>query len=153
VTLARHLEKSGYFAEATTMHTCALRAARQAGDRAAEAEMLISLGVIDWRQGRYPQATRHQRQALALCRQTGDGTVKAYILVCLGDVDQRQGRYPQATRHYQQALALFRQTGARADEACALASCFLLARSRPAAGIRRPSVIARAPRRLRRHRP
>ena len=122
VTLARHLEKSGYFPEATTMHTCALRAARQDGDRAAEAEMLISLGIIDWRQGRYPQATRHQRQALALCRRSGDPTGEVRALGNLGLIEAQQGRYPQATRHHRQALALSRQTGDQAREAHVLAN-------------------------------
>ena len=122
VTLARHLEKSGYFPEATTMHTCALRAARQAGDRAAEAELMISLGIIDWRQGRYPQATRQQRQALALCRRSGDPTGEVRALGNLGLIEAQQGRYPQATRHQRQALALCRQSGDRAREAHVLAS-------------------------------
>jgi tetratricopeptide (TPR) repeat protein len=121
VILARHLEKGGYFPEATTMHTCAFRAARQAGDRAAEIEMLISLGIIDWRQSRYPQATRHLRQALALSRQICDSTGEVRALGNLGLIEVQQGRYPQATRHQRQALALCRQIGDKAREAHVLA--------------------------------
>jgi tetratricopeptide (TPR) repeat protein len=119
-TLYRYLDVGGQCPEAVTIHTCARRAARDSGDRAAEATALTSLGAVDWRQGRYQQAAGHLQQALALFRETGDRSGEARVLANLGLVDQQQGRYQQAADHDRQALALFRQTGDRADEATAL---------------------------------
>jgi tetratricopeptide (TPR) repeat protein len=122
MTLARHLEKGGSLAEATTVHTCALRAARQAGDREAEASILSRLGIIGWRQARYPEAIGYQQQALALCREIADSTGEVRALGNLGLILAQQGRYRQATRHQRQALALCRQIGDRTREAHVLAS-------------------------------
>ena len=118
--LYRYLEAGGHYAEAITIHGRAQTAAQHAGDSAAEATALISLGLVDVRQGRYPQAAGHLQQALTLFRQAGDQGGAARALTSAGNVDARQGRYPQAAGHLNQALALFRQTGDRTGEAYAL---------------------------------
>jgi DNA-binding SARP family transcriptional activator/tetratricopeptide (TPR) repeat protein/DNA-binding XRE family transcriptional regulator len=120
VTLFRYLDTGGHYLEASAVHSCARRAARDTGDRAAEVTALNNLGIVDWRQGRYQQASDHYRQALALCRQTGDRTGAARALRNLGMVDDRQGRFRQATGHYRQALPLCRETGDRPGEAAVL---------------------------------
>ena len=55
-TLFRHLDVGGYYPESVTIHSCARRAACEAGDRAAEAGALASLGLVYVWQGRYQQA-------------------------------------------------------------------------------------------------
>jgi hypothetical protein len=55
-TLFRYLDSGGHYPEAITIHSQARLAARHMGDPAAEAGALISLGVLDQRQGRHPQA-------------------------------------------------------------------------------------------------
>ena len=82
--LYRYLEAGGHYPEAVTIHGHARRAAHQAGDSAAEATALTSLGLVDVRQGRYQQATGHLQQALALFRETGDRTGDANALTSLG---------------------------------------------------------------------
>jgi tetratricopeptide (TPR) repeat protein len=118
--LYRYLEAGGHYADAVTIHGHAQTAAQHAGDSAAEATTLISLGLVDVRQGRYPQAAGQFQQALAFFRQTGDQRGAARALTNAGNLDARQGRYPQAADYLQQALALFRQTGDRTGEAYAL---------------------------------
>jgi DNA-binding SARP family transcriptional activator/tetratricopeptide (TPR) repeat protein len=121
-TLFRYLETGGYYPDAITIHTCARRAAREVGDRAAEAIALHYLGAVDARQGRYQQATELFQQALALFRDTGHLAGEARALVSLGRIDLEQGSYQRAATQFQQGLALLRQTDDRAGEAQALVS-------------------------------
>src|SRR6266567_2030852 len=71
-TLFRYLDSGGHNPEAIIIHSQARLAARHMGERAAEAEALTSLAVLDLRQGRHPQAAAHLQQGLALFRETGD---------------------------------------------------------------------------------
>jgi DNA-binding SARP family transcriptional activator/Tfp pilus assembly protein PilF len=119
-TLFRYLDAGGRFPEAITIHSHARRAARDTGDRAAEATALTNLSAIDAHQGRYQQAASHLRPALALFREAGDRAGAARTLGNLGIVDFQQGRYEQATGDFQQSLVLFRETGDKTGEARAL---------------------------------
>lgn len=121
-TLFRYLDTEGYYPEAITIHSHARRAAREIGDRAAEAGALNSLGVVDLRQGRYAQATTHFEQALALYRECGDRMGEARALSNLGFVDFLQGSGQRAAGYLRQALAMFREIGDRPGEARTLAS-------------------------------
>ena len=117
---------AGYYTEAVAVHTHACRAARQAGDRAAEAYALKNLGLIDVRLGRYPRAAGYLKRALALFRETGDRLGEGLALINLATGDCRRGRYPQAAARGQRALALFREIGDRLGEAHALNSIGLV---------------------------
>jgi DNA-binding SARP family transcriptional activator/tetratricopeptide (TPR) repeat protein len=126
VILFRYLDIGSHFAEAAAVQSYALRAARQAGDHAAEATALTSLGAVDMRQGRYQQATRRYEQAVTIFRKTSDRTGEAHAIGNLGAIAHQQGHYQQATGHLQQALALCRQTGDRSGEAQALSHLGLI---------------------------
>jgi DNA-binding SARP family transcriptional activator len=119
-TLFRYLDVGGHYPERVAIHTCARRAARRTGDRAAEARALTQLGIVDSLQGRCEQATGQFQQALALYRDSGDEFGEARVLSNLGVVCRRQGRYQEATDYYRQARALFCETGHRQSEARAL---------------------------------
>jgi DNA-binding SARP family transcriptional activator/Tfp pilus assembly protein PilF len=119
-TLFRYLDVGGHFADAVTIHGHARSAASQTGDRAAEAEALTSLSVLDTHQGRYQQAAGHLQQSVTLHREAGNLTGQARALCNLGIADLRLGRHQLATGHLQQSLALFHQTGDRTGEANAL---------------------------------
>ncbi|HMH92665.1 MAG TPA: tetratricopeptide repeat protein, partial [Streptosporangiaceae bacterium] len=119
-TVHRYLDTGGHYPDAVTIHGHARRAARQAGDRAAEATALNSLGVAAWRQGRHQQAVGLYQQALTLYRAVGDQTGEARALANLGIIDWQQGRYQQAADHHEQALALYRAAGDRVGETRAL---------------------------------
>ena len=119
-TLFRYLDAGGHFPEAVIIHSHARRAARDTGDRTAEAAALTNLSATDAHQGRYQEAASHLRPSLALFRETGDRTGEARTLGNLGIVDFQQGRYEQATGDFQRSLVLFRETGDKAGEARAL---------------------------------
>jgi DNA-binding SARP family transcriptional activator/tetratricopeptide (TPR) repeat protein len=117
--LWRYIETGGHYTDAVTVHTGAVRAARQAGDRAAEAYALNALGIVE-RRGRTRQAVGYLQQALALFSGIGDRFGAACALTNLGSCDWRQGRYAEAASHRRQALALYREVGDRLGEARAL---------------------------------
>jgi DNA-binding SARP family transcriptional activator/tetratricopeptide (TPR) repeat protein len=120
ITLAgivyRYLDVGGHYADAQTVHTAALDAARQAGDLAAQADALRNLGIVHNCQDDYLQAADRLRSALDLYRLIGDRPGQVQTLDDLGIVDARQGRFEQATSYYQQALALSREIGDRFGE-------------------------------------
>jgi tetratricopeptide (TPR) repeat protein/DNA-binding XRE family transcriptional regulator len=126
-TVSRHLDAAGHYAQATIVHTCARRAAQQAGDRSGEAHALLGLAIIDLRQGRYRQAADGLRQAESLFRDTGELDALSRTLHNLGIIDLQEGRYPEAARHHEQALALSQQIGDRAGEARTLGNLVLIA--------------------------
>ena len=120
LTLLRYLESGGHYPEAVAMHEHALRAAEQAGDVLAQAQLLTNVAVMDVQQGRYEQADGLLRRAVELARECGDHAAQARALGNLGHVDQWQGRYDEAAERLQEALALCRLTGDHAAEARAL---------------------------------
>ncbi len=121
-TVFRYLDTAGCFAEAVTIHAAARRAALSTGDRAAESDALIGLGLVDGHQGRHQQATRNFEQALAACRQTGDQAGQARALNYLGLVHRQRGRHQQAISNFEQAAALFRAADEPTGEAYALSN-------------------------------
>ena len=124
-TLNRYLQ-GGYTAEAITIHTHALHAARSSGDRDAQAEALSHLGITYKVQGRQQQAADWLNQALVLFREIGDRLGEARTLGNLGNIEERQGRYQKAADCYQQVLVLFREAGDRLSEARSLGNLALV---------------------------
>jgi NB-ARC domain-containing protein len=90
-TLFRYLD-GGHSADALTVHGHALRAARQAGDPAAQADALTNLGIAHGQRGDGMLAVRQLRQALRLFRAAGDLAGQARSLDNLGTVEERQSR-------------------------------------------------------------
>ena len=119
-TLSRYLVTGGHNTDAVAIHGHALRAARLARDRGAEANALIDLGEVRWRLGHSSQEAARYEQALAVLRETGDRPGEARAHGNLALLAWRQGRYTQAADHYEQAMAIFRDAGERAGEARAL---------------------------------
>jgi DNA-binding SARP family transcriptional activator/tetratricopeptide (TPR) repeat protein len=115
-TLFRFLD-SGYFNDALVLHTSARQAARECGDRSAEARALDHLGLAHRRSGRFHQAAEHHEEALTRYRQLGDRGGEARALSQLGIVSWRLGRYQQSQQQHQAALDLYRQIGDRLGEA------------------------------------
>jgi tetratricopeptide (TPR) repeat protein len=104
----------------------ALGAARDCGDRAAQARMLTTLGVIYGRQGHYAQAASHHQEAITLARDTGDQLTQVWALGNLALIHDQQGRYPAAARCNRQAIALYRELGDVTGEAIALTNLGLV---------------------------
>jgi DNA-binding SARP family transcriptional activator/Flp pilus assembly protein TadD len=121
-TLSRYLGIGSHFAVATTIHSHAVSAARQLGDRAAEATALVALGGIPMNQERFEEAAAYLRPALALAREAGDKAAEVRALGNLANIDLVQGRYQEAASHFARALVLGRETGNEVDQVRALVS-------------------------------
>ncbi|MFE7766837.1 tetratricopeptide repeat protein [Streptomyces sp. NPDC057438] len=116
-TLHRHYERSGHYADALTVHTHALRAARSAGDARGEADVLVCLGAVHRRLGDYDSALRHHDTALVLCRRVGYRTGEARHLTNVGVLHELRGQYREAAEHHERAVGLFRAEGDAHGEA------------------------------------
>jgi DNA-binding SARP family transcriptional activator/tetratricopeptide (TPR) repeat protein len=115
--LFRYLNAGGFFTDALVIHNAAARAAIDAGDRAAEAAAVTSIGTVYMTLGPYPKAEQHYQRALGLSRQAGDHPGELRALQNLSHLYLRMGALPQATASCQQALRLSRATGDRIREA------------------------------------
>lgn len=98
----------------------ALSSAREAGDLAAQARALRSLGAVKSQCGLDGEADRHLLAALDLCRRTGDLTSQAYVHVKFAFLADQRGRPAVALGHAQEALRLYRGAGHRRGIASAL---------------------------------
>ncbi|WP_158853495.1 AfsR/SARP family transcriptional regulator [Saccharothrix deserti] len=118
-TLYRYLE-GGHYADASTIHECALRAAQRAGEDSMLAAALTNLGALRRLLGDYDQAAEHLHEAIELHRRTGDHYGAARALSNLGIVQERLGEYEEAASLHLEALALHQRLGSRYGEAAAL---------------------------------
>jgi tetratricopeptide (TPR) repeat protein/transcriptional regulator with XRE-family HTH domain len=105
------LDVHGHWDQSAALHHSALVAARQAGDRLAEADALSELGALQRETGSYPAAAATLARALALYRDIGDQPGQASTLNELGFLRVLTGDYPAAAACHQQALELVRGLG------------------------------------------
>ncbi|MGF1430411.1 ATP-binding protein [Kitasatospora sp. LaBMicrA B282] len=91
----------------------ALAAARRSGDRAAEAELLESLGMAHTQCHQPDAAAEQYRAALALRREVGDRLGEALTLNGIGLLELRRHRPQAAASAFEQGLALVRRLGDR----------------------------------------
>lgn len=148
-TLFRYLDSGGHYPEATILHNQAALAARQTGDRAAEAEAFINLGALALAQGPQPQAATYLQQGLALFREAGDRSGEARALGNVGLLNVQLGHHEEAVDYLQQALALCHDLGDQPGEARVLVGLatidFRLGRSEQATThLRRTLTLFRA---------
>jgi tetratricopeptide (TPR) repeat protein len=115
--LFRYLEIGGHHPEIVAVNNHACRAAREVGDRSAEAAALNDLTIVDLQQGRYERAGGQLERALALYREVGDQAGEARALGNLGNLRYQQGRYQEAIGYQQQSLKLRRDRHDQAGEA------------------------------------
>jgi class 3 adenylate cyclase/tetratricopeptide (TPR) repeat protein len=118
------LATHGHWDQAVILHQTALTAARQAANRAGEADALLELGSLAGRgAGDCAAAAASLTQAAALYGSLEDQQGQACTLNLLGWVQVLTGDYPAAIASHQRALALARGCGAPLVEADAL--CFM----------------------------
>src|SRR5215468_7770882 len=89
-------------------HEVALRAARLAGDRYAEASLLRGLGDLRRCQGRLPEAVAHFTRSNAIFRELEDVPGEADSLTGLARTYRRQGLLAEAAACFERALELSR---------------------------------------------
>jgi DNA-binding SARP family transcriptional activator/tetratricopeptide (TPR) repeat protein len=118
--LWRYLDVGAHHRDAAALHTHALRAAQETGDRVVHAESLVNLGIGHGRNGRVDEAIESFRLALALARQAGDRVVERRAINNLGVTYWHRGDYDESLDLLGQGLALAREIGDRSGEANAL---------------------------------
>jgi tetratricopeptide (TPR) repeat protein/transcriptional regulator with XRE-family HTH domain len=114
------LRAHAHWDQSAALHQTALTAARHAGLRSAQADILDELGNLSLQAGDYPAATASYEQALALYDGSGDRSGQAHALIHLGLAQDLTGNHTAAVGSHQQALALFRDLGDRSGQAFAL---------------------------------
>uniref|UniRef100_A0AAU2A1B7 Tetratricopeptide repeat protein n=1 Tax=Streptomyces sp. NBC_00093 TaxID=2975649 RepID=A0AAU2A1B7_9ACTN len=92
-------------------HDTALKAARQAGNRRAEAVLLNGLGQLRYEQDRFADANHHYREALVRFRRLGDVTGQSTALSGIAVASREQGHFAEAMACLEQALPGFEQGG------------------------------------------
>ncbi|NIY66094.1 ATP-binding protein [Streptomyces malaysiensis] len=100
------------FEEWLAMSRIGLRAARRLGDRAAEAELLESLGMACTQSHRLSEGAEYHQGALAARRETGDRLGEALSLNDIGLIHLRGRRLEAAKDQFEQAAARFQELGA-----------------------------------------
>jgi tetratricopeptide (TPR) repeat protein len=122
-TIYRFLDNGGHFADGVTLHTLAGDAARDAGDRMAEARALLQRGTVHDRVGRYEEAIADTSAAIRLYGRMQARLEQARALGNRAGTSSRMGDLQQTIADNELALALFREVGGQAlDEARALAN-------------------------------
>ncbi len=114
------LRAYGYWDQDAALHQTTLVVARQAGDRAGQADALTQLGILHGVAGDYLAAAACHRQAMAIYRDIGDRLGQARALNYLGEVQSLTADYPAAAASETEALALARDVGDQAVQADAL---------------------------------
>jgi tetratricopeptide (TPR) repeat protein/transcriptional regulator with XRE-family HTH domain len=99
--LYRYLYDHGRGAEASTLHTQALAAARAVGDGSGEADALMLLGKVQfWFHSRLQQAGELLEHAVATARVAGHRAGEVKAMTSLGEVRRLQGAYERAAEHF-----------------------------------------------------
>jgi len=124
--MSAFLGARGHWDQSAALHHSALAAARQAGDRASEADALGELGALQRETGDYPASGAALARALALYRDVGDQPGQAYVLSELGFLRVLTGDYPAAAASYRQARALACSAGDRHGQAWTLSGLALM---------------------------
>jgi tetratricopeptide (TPR) repeat protein len=120
------LSARGFLDRSAALHTTALTAARQAGDRFGEAGAIAEIGVLQQGTGDYKAAAVSLIQAATIFGDLGDMPGEAYALNQLGFVHVVTGDYPAAATTHRQAVALARAASDPLAEAIALVNLGLL---------------------------
>jgi tetratricopeptide (TPR) repeat protein/DNA-binding XRE family transcriptional regulator len=114
------LRNQGHWGQALALHNIALEAARNDGDRHAEADVLIDLGAMQTILDDYLAAIASLSRALDLYRSLGNLLGEANALTDLGIAQRLTGDYAAAATSLSRALELHRNLDDPLGEARAL---------------------------------
>jgi len=114
------LQLGGYWDQDLALLQSAVAAARQAGDRPSQGQLLLLLGLATWMTDDFAGATAAFRQALALYGDLGDPAGQGDAIIGIAFVCLLADDYPPAIAYNRQALELFRGLGHRRGQANAL---------------------------------
>ena len=100
----------------------ALRVAERIGDVEKQAELLNTMGIIEWGRLEYAKALENYQRALGIFETLGDIVHAGLMLNSIGVTLHKLGRSDEAAANLRQALQLHRQSGQRLLEGHALAA-------------------------------
>lgn len=124
--IARYLwgffEARRLWADWIACYELALPCARRAGDRLAEARILVGLGACRHDLRDYAEAVSHYRRALSLMREIGFRSGEAGVLTNLGNSYRRLGEVQESIACQEQSLEIFRESGDRPGTGIAVAN-------------------------------
>jgi DNA-binding SARP family transcriptional activator/tetratricopeptide (TPR) repeat protein len=110
-TLFRYLMVGSHLPEAHTIYLHVLQAARLAGDLAAEADALTSLGGTEMMRGHFRDAGGHYRAALECYQRCGHREGEARVLRNLGMTEYQLHNCRSAVGYHRQAIAAYSDVG------------------------------------------
>ena len=113
LSLLNFLEVRQHLADWENVTTPALQAATGAGDRHAEASLLVMLGKLRCQQGRFGDALACHDRCLPLAQELGDRRLQAETLRIATQVHRLQGRLEEALAHARQSRHLLHLVGDR----------------------------------------
>jgi tetratricopeptide (TPR) repeat protein/transcriptional regulator with XRE-family HTH domain len=116
------LQLRGYWDQDHALLQTAMAAARQAGDRPGQGQILLLLGLAQVMVDDNAGATSTFRQALALYRDLGDPAGQGDAINGIGYMCDLADDYPAAAAYHRHALELFRGLGHQRGQANALNS-------------------------------
>ena len=120
--LARAARRQGEPVRAHQHYREALDLAEQLDDRARQADLHNTLGILEWNQARYDEALAHYDAAFVLFRDLGDEIHASLMLNSRGVTLKQLERHEEAARCLDEAVTMHRQTGQQQMEAHALAA-------------------------------
>lgn len=123
-----YLRQAGPWDQAADLHRAAARAAKETGDRRAEAEALLNLGVVSRMMGDYAAALGPLDLAVTLYGETADLLGQAHAANQVGIVHYLTGDYRAAEQAQVDALGAARQSGDLLAQANALADLGMVRR-------------------------
>ncbi|GAB2575842.1 hypothetical protein GCM10027168_06010 [Streptomyces capparidis] len=100
-----------YYEDWIEAHEIGLRAARGAGHRAAERQMLNSGAIGLSAAGRLDEAIDWYGRSRRAAREAGDARDEGQALLGLGDCHREAGRWAEAVPYLERAVALWRECG------------------------------------------
>jgi DNA-binding SARP family transcriptional activator len=114
-----HLDRCRAWPEIAALGATGLAAARRAGDRHGEAEML-TMGASLRHLGRFDDAIASQQRALAIYLEQGSRSGQATVLNNLGMIFRSMGRHEEAIEHLRRCVILDEQGDEPGDLAVSL---------------------------------
>ncbi len=108
---AMFFESRVYLDDWRETHELALEAARQAGDRRGQAEMLYTIGSLSFSEQRFDDARRELDAAVRLFEEVGDELRIALAIRSIAVLERINGRFAEAVANYEKALQVFHTAG------------------------------------------
>ncbi|MEN3537596.1 BTAD domain-containing putative transcriptional regulator [Microbispora sp. ZYX-F-249] len=108
---AMFFESRVYLDDWRETHEVALEAARQAGDRRGQAEMLYTIGSLSFSEQRFDEARHELEAAVRLFQEVGDDHRIALAIRSIAVLERINGRFAEAVANYEKALEVFHSAG------------------------------------------